>query len=234
VSEKVVKRIRDLLRLAQSDNRHEAANALAHAQRLMQRHRIERAQLDEPDDEEIRFWQDEPIDERPIIDAWRQAIGGAIAEVNDCVCLVSDKRSSNGRRIMLIAGRRSDFEACRVMYQWITTKIEELAGRTNSKWARSLARGGMGRRFLNSFRMGAAAEVERRIYQEQEKSRIQLEADPKTSQALAIRHDAVHQWAEENVNVHEPATPSLDVDAAAYEAGAIAGRFMPLRAPESE
>jgi len=227
-ADKVIDRIRKLFRLSQSDNPAEAATALAHAQRLMASHRIEQAQLDAVDDEEIKIWNDEPLESAPAIAPWRQAIGGALAELNDCLCLVTDK-PMNGHRKMAVAGRRSDFEVCVAMYTWIVATIDRLAANASSRLGRRMKRSGMGRRWLNSFRHGAAAEVEARLYQEDTDRRGQLAADPNTSEALAVRHDAVHDWAKDNLETRDSRGRSPDVDPEAFRLGALMGRVMPLK-----
>ncbi len=216
--------------LRRSDNPGEAANALAQAQRLMAKYRIDQCELDE-DDEEIQVWTDEPLDEGAHVPPWKQAIGGAIAEVNDCVCLVSDRAVGRAnRRIMVIAGRRSDYEACALMYRWITSEIDRMAVDSNRRVAAGRHRMGLGRRWLNSFRHGAAAEVEDRLYQEVREQRQKLQ--PETTTALDIRRDAVHQWAEENLQLKGPRGRVDPVDAEAFELGSMFGRFMPLRERE--
>lgn len=230
MSDKIIDRIRKLFALSQSDNPGEAANALAMAQRLMQKHRIEQAQLEAPDAEEIRIWADDPLDHGGHIPPWKQAVGGAIAEVNDCLCLVSERHVLGGReRVMVIAGRESDFEVCLAMYTWIIGEIDRLAHEANRRHAARFRMGGMGRRWLNSFRHGAGAEVEGRLYREQREARAKLYADPKTSTALDIRRDAVHQWAEENIETRDAKGRTSPIDPEAYELGAMAGRVLPLR-----
>jgi len=230
-SAKIIDRIRKLFRLAQSDNPGEAANALARAQALMAKYRIERAQLEEPDAEEVGLWDAEPLECARSIPAWRQAVGGAIAEVNDCLCLVSETRVVEGdRHIMVIAGRRSDFDAVAAMYRWIVGEIERLATEASKRQASRNGALRMGRRWLHSFRTGAAAQVEERIYREHRTQRRKLAGDPKTATALDVRRDVVHKWADENIRQLDPgAAKGPQLDPGAFELGALAGRFMPLR-----
>lgn len=227
-TDKVVDRIRKLFRLSQSDNPAEAANALAAAQRMMHAHRVEQAQLDAVDDEEIKIWNDAPLESASAIAPWRQAVGGAIAELNDCLCLVSHQRLERVH-VMVIAGRKSDLEVCTTMYRWIIATIDELAITASRRVAPRVHRMSMGRRWLNSFRHGAAGEVEERLYRAHRGRRAQLAADPRTSRALAVRHDAVHEWAKENLDTRGPQGRSPDVDREAFALGAQIGRTMPLR-----
>lgn len=230
---KIIDRIRKLLRLALSDNAGEAANALAHAQRLMARHRIERSQLDEPDPEEIELFMDEPLEHVAIIPPWKQALGGAIAEVNDCLCLVSERRV-DGKRVMAIAGRREDFDAVSLMYRWIVGEIERLCREAAHRRGFDARVVGRGRRWMHSFRTGAATEVEDRIYREQADQRAALAADPTTMHALDVRRGAVHEWAEENIEQHDPSPRLPELDREAFELGALAGRTISLRGRDGE
>ena len=237
--DKVIDRIRKLFKLA-ADNPSpaEAAVALAQAQRMMHRHRIEQTQLDAPDEEEIGLYVDEPIATGSTIPAWKQAIADVIAELNDCVSLVSESRSPVGdrmERIMVIAGRRVDFEAVVLMYNWIANIIEEAAARTSSRLASErFGSSGMGRRWINSFRHGAAAEVEERLLQEQRSQRVQLAADPTTGAALAIRSEAVEEWMQEHIDARDAGSPASSVDPEAFHLGAAVGRSMPLRSDAEE
>ena len=237
--EKAIDRIRKLFMLA-ADNPEpkEAAVALAQAQRMMHRHRIEKAQLDVADEEEIGLYVDEPIASGSTIPAWKQCIADIIAELNDCVSLVSDSPGPvDGRmaRIMVVAGRRDDFDAVVLMYNWVANIVEEAAARASTRLAAErYGSAGMGRRWLNSFRHGAAAEIEDRLRQEQREQRVQLAADPTTGAALAKRGEEVEEWMAENLDARDAGDPVSNVDAEAFHMGAEVGRTMPLRGSDDD
>lgn len=223
-NDQIIDKIRKLFAIAHADDGPQAANAMAHAQRLIAKYRLERVRFDIVDDEAIQLWNDEPLDRAPTIPPWRQAVGGAIAELNDCLCLVSDQRRGRDR-VMVIAGRRTDFELAAAMYGWIVDTIDRLA----LEHGRRSGPAGASRRWLHSFRTGAGAEVEHRLLQEHRDRQLQLAQDPKAETALAIRHDAVRKWAEEHLDAREPKGRDPDIDSSAYQLGARVGRAMALR-----
>ena len=227
-----VEKVRRLLKLAQSDNPSEAANAMAMAQRIMARHRVTEAQLEQPDLDEIALWRDEPLERGGAIAGWRQALGGAIAEANDCLCLLSTEPDADGQYVLTVAGRRADFDAVLVMYRWIIDRIDAIARAQARRHAAGHGARMMGRRWIESFRQGAAAEVEVRVHRERRRQVRALAVDPKTASALAVRHDAVDRWAEENIAQEEPPDHVADVDSEAFALGALAGRIMPLRSDD--
>jgi len=227
-SNKVVDRIRKLLRLAESTNAAEAALARQHADRLLARYGISEGDVAVGDEAEFQAFADSPLDTGASIPDWKQAIAGAVAELHGAMCLVSEPRAGELRKLV-ICGRRSHIEPCATMYKWLVQAIERRATQDGERLARSLRRAGMGRRWLNSYRRGAAGQIELRLERETADHRAALGADPATSTAIAIPEDAVDQWVDDNVEAKPAVEVDTDVDRVAYRMGSAAGRWIPLR-----
>jgi hypothetical protein len=71
--------------------------------------------------------------------------------------------------------------------------------------------------------------VEARIVREEATQRRALASDPATQTALDVRRGAVVEWAERNLEQHDPNPSRAALDPEAYELGALAGRTIPLR-----
>jgi hypothetical protein len=152
--EEVIQKIQKLLRLAQSDNIHEAALAAAHAQRLMEEHRIEQASLDyEPDRESEEEVEDFSMKGAPLdaadhsVSAWRGRLGVIVADSQQCKVYYINV---GGRKEFHIIGRPTDVEAVRYLYAYLKREIERLCQRDGK---------GCGMVWRNQFRMGAVDTV---------------------------------------------------------------------------
>lgn len=142
--EQALAKVAKLLRLAQSDNPHEAALASSRAQEIMDRFKLSGGDinLDGPQKprEEVRHFPD-PLD----IDGsarWKGQLGVVIAKQNQCK-LYAD----HGLKLI---GRASDVQTVRYLYAWMVSEIERLAKRDCA---------GNGRTWFNNFRLGAVETV---------------------------------------------------------------------------
>lgn len=139
-----------LLRLAQSDNPHEAALAAARAQEIMDRFKLTGNDLVDAgnapqSNEPVQHFAADPLDTRT--DRWRGQLAVAVAGANQCKAY----RPSSG---FALIGRASDVMACHYIYGWLTREIERLA-ETHCA--------GNGRTYWNNFRLGAVEAVSRKL-----------------------------------------------------------------------
>jgi len=163
----ILEKIKKLLKLAdRATNPHEAANAAARAAEMMAAHKIEMADLKidgaearasepveihmEPGENERRFKKLAP---------WRGALMAAVVHSFGCASI---RRGGS----LGIVGRRADAQAAQYVFDYLVLEIERLA--TAGAAQRRLAPGGS-MRWKNSFRMGAAWEIQERL--EREKAR---------------------------------------------------------------
>lgn len=155
--EELYDRLRKLLALAGSDNPHEAALALAHAQALATRHEIEIADLGETPKESIEesvFYENTGT--RMI--HWKLRLAGVLCRANGCDIYYSGPR-------VHVAGRPSDVKRAAMLFGECSNAIERLA-RTQAR--------GRGKRFAQSFRLGCVDAIRAAIKAEEATTRDEL------------------------------------------------------------
>lgn len=150
----VIAKIAKLRALATSSNLNEAAAAAAAADRLMQEHSIAEAELEaageapkEPvalADDPFAQWSERRVPQ------WQRKLAWRLIGHYDCIGIESNMRGRGGcvevpAAFIRIIGRKSDIDAARYMYAYLTLEIERLA---------QLNRGN-GRHWLDAFRHGA-------------------------------------------------------------------------------
>lgn len=154
-TDKVIDKVRKLLRLAESANVHEAAAAAARAQALMEQHRIERAQLQEqPEERRVVADWDTSLDDAPSLDdlpVWQIRLAQAVARVNGCRVFLAD---GGGAAICLI-GAEEDREASMALYAWLRGEVARLMDASRPRRARGRDR----RVYEESFGDGAVGAI---------------------------------------------------------------------------
>ncbi len=149
--EKILDRIKKLFALADSANVNEAGNAAAQAQRLMAKHAIDAAMLETAADEDEQAGEEVLYDNTwKVLPTWRQLLAQDLAKANRC-------RSFQRGRNLCIVGRPSDCANVRYMHAYLMTEVDRLT-KSASKDG-----GGLGRTWMNNFRLGAVTEVGRRV-----------------------------------------------------------------------
>lgn len=151
--EKVIDKVKKLLSLTNSSNPNEAAAAASAAARIIQEHNLTEAQLEasgqvakeavERDDAPFAVWAEKRVPQ------WQRKLAWGLIGLYDCAGIGTNMRGrpSWEKAFIRIIGRRSDMEAARYMFAYLTLEIERLA---------QLNRGN-GRRWLDSFRHGAVS-----------------------------------------------------------------------------
>lgn len=148
---KIIERIHKLLALAKSSNVNEAAVAAAHAQQLIERHRIEQAALIDSVQSEISMDED-ALDEGARMAQWKLELAMVVAEANCCrVVVLRDGRYST---INLVGGGE-DITIIRALYAWLTTEVQRIARASKLR----------GRDRLDNFRIGAVSTLEQRLHE---------------------------------------------------------------------
>jgi hypothetical protein len=230
--DKIIDKVRKLLELAKSDNVNEAGNAAAVAQELMSRHAISEAALN------IKADADEDI-EVDVLDAptgsqlqtWKGHLGMAVCEVNQCKCFKTGP-------VLKIIGRPSDADKVRYLFSYIAREIDRLMIRESS------LRGSPGRVWNNNFRLGAVAEVSKRLRKADNQARASMrkEADAGdsmgTGAALVRINNAltkidevrrnVTMYGKINLNLRKGTHSNSRYDAEGRSAGMRAGASIDL------
>jgi len=181
----VLDKVRKLLRLSTSSNPHEAANAAAKAQALIDAHHLSDALLSLSG--EAPAQPEEPVEDMGRYGA-DAALAGAARRARWTVQLASDVARANGCRIYLmggavhLVGRRSDAETVRYLYAYLAREIDRLA----------LAAGrGLGRTWGNNFRLGAVESVGRRLREHKERSQREAREAAPNAAALVLVNQAL-------------------------------------------
>ena len=230
MSAKVIERVAKLLKLATSDNVHEAASAAAQAQRLMVKHQISTEMVRDLED-------DEPVDRGPMgqwdagehtaVSAWRWDLAWGVSEPNGCKPWRRDKRSK--QVITTVIGRESDAQTAAYRYRHLGREIDRLAKREH----------GMGRSYISAFRHGAVTEVSRRLRLAKREAEDAMRAAAIESTALVRVNDAIErvkisgeqaqQWMREEMHFSYGSGASRTVGSVGgYRAGKQAGASIQL------
>jgi len=210
--------IRNLLELSKrNDNVNEAAAAFKQAQKLMEKHRISEATI-----EESTQAQEEEIENDILFTAsglrlawWKQSLARSLAEVNGCKTY-STKSRADKKSFMQVIGEPNDASTVRYMYNYIANEIDRLAE------AASVTRGRPGKTWCNSFRHGAVAAISERLKEAHEEARAESLASAgntaaivRVSSAIAkldAKLEDVHKWAKKNLKLVKTSTRSMRND----------------------
>lgn len=221
--DKVIDRVRKLLRLAKSDNPNEAENAAARAQEYIERYRLEAGELEESESKFGVF--SDPLFVGKRIADWRIALATAIAEPNGCEILIWDQDpDENGdySTDLLVAGPRRDCQVVHYLYGYLTKETERVTRREGA---------GRDRLWRDSFRSGLITRIRDRLMDAVEKARAEA---AQVSTALVIQRrtqiDDVRNWLEDELEPEGTEWKKRDVDIDAAWQGHEAGDT--VRLPE--
>lgn len=171
-TEKILKQVRDLLRMAEGKaNENEAASAAAAAQKLIERHRLSEAMLvlDEADDrpaaEDVRACED-PLDRSKTIIHWKGVLAGGLCAVNGC-----DRYWDRRRGGLIVVGVPSDVQTVRYLYAYFVREIDRLA----KQYA------GNGKSWLHAWRVGCASTISKRLKEAAEEARAEARGEARSA-----------------------------------------------------
>lgn len=245
--EAISKAIR-LLKLAQSDNPHEAALAAAKAQEIIDRYKLTGLSAEselpggakEPE-EPIRNFED-PLDyaksgEGKNLSRWKVSLASVLAKANQSRIYTSqvyDKAFATRTPVIRIVGRPSDVETVRYLYQYLVNEVERLT-KVHAK--------GNGKTWANNFRYGVVDEIRDRLEAQRnetaQKMKKEIEAFGAPDAQVAIvrvnqgliklekQGEDVQTWMDENLDLKKTYARSRS-DFGAREAGRQAGKSIQL------
>jgi hypothetical protein len=177
----LIAKIQKLRRLSTSNNVHEAAAAAAAADKLIQEHGLEEAQLQADGESGERPSEDE----QPFGDwhgrtpQWQLRLAIGLLRHYDCASYRNNTWSS-GRTTLHVIGRPSDVASARYMYLWLSLEVERLAQGER----------GNGRSYINSFRHGAVQGVLNAMYVSKRDARHAAETENKVSSTALVLIDS--------------------------------------------
>lgn len=243
MNEKIIDKIRKLLRLAESSDVNEAATAAGAAQRLMEAHQIDQAMVAlEDEDAPTGSGEDEPIrqfdDEEALhvwarLASWKLQLTWAVASVNGCRTFQGytwDKSKGRSMRTIGIVGRPSDVATVRYLCTYLLAEIDRLC---------KSASGGKGRTWANCFRLGAVHEVRRRLQEAKRRARMEaraklqgnIKALVRLDKALANidgRCEEIDAWMKEHMNIYAASSSRYRSDVGGWMEGREAGTQIDL------
>ncbi len=159
--EEAIDKVRKLLALSESDNEHESAAAMGHAQAIMEKYRIDAAILATEEGEErepIQQWED-PLEHNSNA-VWRAVLASILAKANGCSIF-------KNRKTVVIVGTATSAGTVRYLYAYCVAEVERLA---------SLNKGN-GRTWLNNYRHGCVDAISTAINRERDALRSKMRAD---------------------------------------------------------
>jgi hypothetical protein len=237
---RVLERVQKLRALKGSPNVHEAATAAALADKLIQEHKLEEAELEAGSGERAERPDEAPDpllqERRATTWKWRLACGlaahydvavyrqGGWGSTEPGLDAMAPPARDGMVSTLRMVGRPSDLAALRWMFAWLSTEIEQLAIR---------AVVGRGRRWGNAFRIGAVSTVVTALAQ----SKAALTRGGSGTGASIIlaqrREHADQRMRELHPDLGAAARLGSATDAHGFEAGKLAGRSIDLKGPRT-
>jgi hypothetical protein len=207
----VISKVRKLYTLAEANtSEHEAAVAIAAAEKLLQQYRLSRAEIDASSDSnvEIPTEDGEPVETYASrIPVWQKVLVGTLAKHYGCV-VYHHVRSPN-EKVIKIVGCPSDVRLFRLQYDRVKSQIDRLTFKNGL---------GKGRSYCDSYRKGLVVVVHERLAEM--RTFVRQEA---TSTALVKLDErealAAQRLMDTHTNVRTTRTPMR-----VYENGYQAGR----------
>lgn len=225
-----------LLKLAQSDNPHEAALAAAKAQEIIDRYKLGGLSAEselpgsakEPE-EEIRDFE-QPLDAATgeKLSRWRVTLASTLAKANQSRIYTSHRGPTP---TIQLVGRPSDVETIRYLYQYLVNEIDRLT-KVHAK--------GNGKTWANNFRYGIVDEIGDRFATQRKETIKDLKTEMQGSMTgsaivrvdnalvkLEKQGEDVEAWMEDNLKLTMRRS-SHRSDYGAREAGRQAGKSIQL------
>jgi len=215
----IINKVQKLLALSQATSPEEAASAIAMAQRLMDKHDICEAVLDEMSGEEpaeeVKRW-DEPLAVSRA--TWKGQLCRVLCDANGCFTYKNKTRGTFG-----IVGKESNVTTVRYMYRYCERAIDLLAVRQE----------GGGKTWINNYRMGCVSAIRDSIEAQQQALRDKLRSDAVGTSALVPLNSAIalvdqrlreaQEFAAQNLKIHDAPPPKVRLDREAFATGHMDG-----------
>jgi hypothetical protein len=181
MNEALLDKIAALLVLAEKNNNvHEAATAAAMAQSLLTKHRLTLEDIEATREEKID--EQEPLWFAERLIFWKGVLAEGVSSANGCKVFWN---KSYGK--MTTIGRLSEVQIVRYFYCYLEREIERLCKLAQVENIDSDEPPLRGKTETNSFKMGAASEVVRRLKASNEE---QMRAADNQSRAIVLQKDA--------------------------------------------
>lgn len=223
----VLDRIAKLLALAEGSGTtpNESAVAAATAQRLMDQHQIDRAELGADDGERVSDDHDPLYSGTGKMPSWLGALADVVTRANACRVWISTlrARTPSGVRVrnqLMVVGRKSDVQVAHYLFQFARREIERLVDDYRDRGLIS------GRTQLTNFRSGAVWALRQKLTETKDAARRDA-----SSQAI-VRLDERDAEAEQAIEDKGFRTRKLSrhtPDAESWKLGKEAGASIEVR-----
>lgn len=200
MEDKILDKVRKLLKLSESSNANEAAAAAAKAQQLIDEYNLSAALLavetDQPEDNEPIDIEDKPLYQQKQLRTWIYALAEAIANCNSC-------QIYHAKGAIELVGRKSDAEKVRYLFGYLVHETERLCDRDGL---------GCGRTWRNNYRLGVVDTIKSKLKEQhrafKDQAREQVSSDSlalvKVDKALArieAKDASVADWSRRNLRL---------------------------------
>jgi hypothetical protein len=206
--EEAVTKAVKLLRLAQSNNEHEAALAMSRAQEIMDRYKLGNLSVETPTEpeESIQDFKADLLDaESTVIATWKWRLVKTLCRQNQCKAYSLTQWGDRGRvKGFALVGRASDVQTVRYFYGWLHKEILRIS--------QPLCKG-YGRNYALNFKIGMVETIVKNLEAARQAtdSAVKQEAAQQGSMALMVLNTAiakrdqqlvaVQTWVENNLRL---------------------------------
>lgn len=221
----IIDRVQKLLALSKSSNIHEATNAAAAANKLIDQHRLSEADLESKNDvQELEPIEEdtEVLYETGKVTTWKQSLIGVLTR-HYGVVYWNDNYYPNGRKVsrFRIVGRRSDLAIVKYMFNWLQLEITRLS---------TIETKGLGRVFAASYCVGFVNGIAKQL------KATRMEAQKDATETAIIKINAREEEARKRMyELHTDLVTvknrsAAQIDGLAYRAGQSQGEALHLGA----
>jgi len=237
--QEILKKVKKLLALSQSDNANEAAQAAARAQELLDKYQLSRNLLDiDAADDEDRAGDDEPIFDfsskgAPLDDPgtkmprWRGSLATVVCRANSCRAYQETYYiGTKAKTRIAIVGRPSDVEKVRYLHAFLVREVKRLVDRDGQ---------GCGITWRNNYCIGVVDTIRRELKLSKSRAADKLRRDAGGDMFALVRVDKalarlekrsadVDAWVEANLKLGSVSGSSARGHWGARQAGQRAGK----------
>ncbi|HVO72517.1 MAG TPA: DUF2786 domain-containing protein [Ignavibacteriaceae bacterium] len=221
----IIDRVKKLRSLATSSNVHEAANASAAAERLIQQFRLTEAELQDESNQEI-IEGDDYLYETGKVVQWKMSLARYLAELYGVYLFNDTNRSETGRQITRIkmVGKRTDIELLFYSFHALINEITRLCDKNVVSHNRGVSVE------RNSYCLGAVHGIV--VKMQEEKAEVAKTTTSTALVALNNRQKEAERWAfqEHDIRRVKAHNSQASISGNSYNSGLQAGKNITLRA----
>lgn len=213
--DKILDRVKKLLKLSESPNLNEAEAAAAKAQELLTKYKLSMFEVENFNDQEqeeiLNLTDDDSLDSfKNNIALWKTTLAVAIAKANNCriyTLRIKTEEDIDKAKLALV-GTVSNTQIVKCLYHYIVNEIERLAKRDGT---------GKGRFWINSFKLGATSQIEKRL--KEINNSLLKTASPHAIVLYKKESSNVDKWIEDHLKLKRGGTRNPEYNVSGLLAG---------------